>query len=205
MQYLELKKRFKDSLVFTLNDIKKIEPFFHRQRLNDWQNKGYIKKIIKGHYIFLDLEINDQVLFFIANKIFEPSYISLEMALSYYGLIPESVYEITSVSSKKTYAFKLPMAQFSYKKIKPELMFGYKLVNFNNHVFKIAEVEKAILDFFYINSKYKTMEDIEELRFSKDIFLEKVSLEKLKNYLKQFKSAALEKRINLFVDFITHA
>ena len=41
----------------------------------------------------------------VANKIYSPSYISLETALSYYGLIPESVYALTSVSTRKTISF----------------------------------------------------------------------------------------------------
>ena len=84
MQYLELEKSFKDFTVFSLTDIKRIHAGFHRRRLNEWQEKGYIKKIIKGYYISSDLEISENILFEIANRIYRPSYISLETALSYY-------------------------------------------------------------------------------------------------------------------------
>lgn len=205
MQYLELKEQLNDFIVFSLNDIKKIDASFHRQRLNEWQNKDYIKKIVKEYYIFSDLKIDEAVLFFAANKIYDPAYISLEMALSYYGLIPESVYGITSVTSRKTYVFNSSLATFSYHKIKSELMFGYKLVSLQNHNFKMAEIEKAILDYFYIHPKLKTDEDFEELRINADIFKEKVDLEKMKKYLAQFNNKALEKRINRFIKFIKHA
>ena len=76
-------KNFK---IFNLNDIRKIEENFDLRRLNEWQKKNYIKKIRQGFYIFSDLEINEQALFIIANRIHEPSYISLEMALSFTGL-----------------------------------------------------------------------------------------------------------------------
>ena len=155
MQYLEIKDNLKSFIVFSVKDISKIDSDFHNQRLSEWQKKGYIKKVIKGYYIFSDLAVNESVLFIIANEIFKPSYISLEMALSYYGLIPESVYGITSVTSKKTYKFASSLGQFSYCRMKPELMFGYKLVNYQNHNFKIAGIEKAILDYFYINPKLK--------------------------------------------------
>lgn len=202
MQYLEIKENLKDFVVVSANDILKVDPDFHKQRLSEWQKKGYIKKIAKGHYIFSDLEINESILFIIANQIFEPSYISLEMALSHYGLIPESVYGITSITSRKSYKFRSPVGQFSYRQIKPELMFGYKLINYQNHSFKMAEVEKAILDYFRINPKLRTEGEFEELRINRDVFLEKVDMKKLQNYLKQFNNKSLEKRVNRFIKYL---
>lgn len=202
MQYIEIKDNLKGFVVFSANDISKVDLDFHKQRLSEWQKKGYIKKVTKGYYIFSDLEINESVLFIIANKIFDPSYISLEMALSYYGLIPESVYGITSVTSRKTYTFSSLLGQFSYRRIKPELMFGYNLVNYQNHNFKIAEIEKVILDYFYVNSKLKTEGEFEELRINKDTFREKINPEKLKQYLIQFNNKAMEKRVNRFMKYI---
>ena len=205
MQYLEIKDNLKDFLIVSVGDILKVDPDFHKQRLSEWQKKGYIKKIAKGYYIFADLKINESVLFVIANKVFDPSYISLEMALSYYGLIPESVYGITSVTSRKSYKIYSPIGRFSYRQIKPELMFGYQLAAYQNHSFKIAEIEKAILDYFYINSKLKTEGEFEELRINQETFQEKVDLERLSQYLTLFKNKALEKRINNFIKYITHA
>lgn len=202
MQYLEVKDNLKDFVVLTANDISKVDPDFHKQRLSEWQKKSYIKKVAKGYYIFADLEINEPVLFTIANKIFDPSYISLEMALSHYGLIPESVYGITSVTSRKTYKFASAIGHFSYRRIKPELMFGYELVNYQNHNFKIAEIEKAILDYFHINSKLKTDGELEGLRINKDVFQEKVDMKKFREYLTQFNNKALEKRVNRFIKYI---
>ena len=202
MQYIEIKDNLKDFVVFSANDILKVDSDFHKQRLSEWQKKGYIKKVAKGFYIFSDAEINESVLFTIANKIFDPSYVSLEMALSYYELIPESVYGVTSVTSRKTYQFASLIGRFSYHRIKPELMFGYELVNYQNHNFKMAEIEKAILDYFHINSKIQTEGEFEELRINKNIFREKVDIEKLKKYLVQFGSKALEKRVNRFIEYL---
>ncbi len=53
MKFLELKNELKDFTIFSLNDIKNIEPDFHRRRLNEWQDKGYIKKIIEAIICFL--------------------------------------------------------------------------------------------------------------------------------------------------------
>ncbi len=205
MNYLNFKNQLQDYLIFSLNDIKKIEPSFQRRRLNEWQDKGYIQKIIRKYYIFSDIATNEQIIFLIANKIYPPTYISLEMALSFYGFIPESVYGITSVTSKHTHKFHTLKGDFIYRHLKPELFFGYQLMDYQNHSFKIAEPEKAVLDFFYLNPNLKTKNDFYELRFNKEEFLQKVNLNKLREYLKSFSSKSLEKRITLFLKFLKNA
>ncbi len=202
MRYIEIKDNLKDFIVFSVNDIFKIDRSFHRQRLSEWQKKGYIKKIAKRYYIFTDLKIDESVLFLIANTIYHPSYVSLEMALSYYGLIPEGVYLITSITSKKRYTAHSILAQFDYYQVKPELIFGYQLMVCKNQNFKIAEIEKAVLDYFYSNPKIKSKEEFEGMRINKEIFKEKVDIDKLNRYLTQFNNKSLEERINQLITYI---
>ena len=57
MQFLDLKRELKKFLIFSTLDIKKIDPEFHNQRLSEWREKGYIKKITKEYYVFSDTEI----------------------------------------------------------------------------------------------------------------------------------------------------
>lgn len=205
MQYLELKNSFKDFTVFTLADIKKIDSSFHRRRLNEWQEKCYIAKVIKGYYISSDLQIDENVLFEIANRIYKPSYISFETALSYYRLIPESVYGISSASTRRTYSFKTTIGEFSYKTIKLDLFFGYDLVRYTNKYIKIASIEKAILDFFYLHPHIKKESDFASLRINKDIFLEQAEEERLYRFLGRFAKKTLTKRVKSFLEFIKNA
>lgn len=205
MKYLELKESLKDFTVFSLSDIERIDSNFHRRRLNEWQEKGYIKKIIKGYYIFSDLELNENKLFEIANRIYKPSYISLEIALSYYHLIPESVYTITSVSTQKTYKFTTRIATFSYRSIKPSLYFGYNIIQYDEKHFKIASIEKALLDYFYLHPGVKTGPDFGSLRINKDIFHKSVNEAKVHSLLEKFNQKSLEKRISNFLEFIKDA
>ena len=205
MQYLELKNSFKDFTIFSLTDIKRIDASFHRRRLNEWQDKGYIRKIIKGYYISSDIEIDENVLFEIANRIHKPSYISFETALSYYHLIPESVYGISSASTRKTYTFKTPIGEFSYKTIKPDLFFGYDLVSYDNRHNKIASIEKAILDYFYLHPHIKRESDFASLRINRDIFLKQVNQERLNRFLDRFAKKTLTKRVKSFLEFIKNA
>jgi len=201
MQYIELREKLNEYVVITLPDIKKVDILFYRARLNDWQNKGYIKKIRRGYYMFADQKLNEPVLFLIANKIYSPSYISFEMALSNYGLIPESVYGITSATTNKTSRFKTEIGEFIYSHLKPELMFGYGLVALGGVSYKMAEIEKAVLDYFYINSRLKTDADFSELRINEEEFKARVNSEKLMKYLSLFNNKSLEKRIKKFLKY----
>ena len=205
MKFLDLKKELKDFPVFSLNDLKNIDPHFQRRRLNEWQDKGYIKKIIRGYYLFSDLSLEEEILFKIANQIYYPSYISLQTALSYYHLIPESVYEITSITTRKTSRFKTSIAEFSYRSITPRLFFGYHLSKDHKYYVKVASVEKAILDYFYLHPDLKTIQDFDSLRLSQEMLLEQVDENKLFEYLKNFEQKRLTERINHFWSYIKNA
>jgi len=202
MQYNEFKDQFKDYIVFSLADIQKINPRFYRNRLNDWQKKGYIKKLRRGFYMFADTNLNENTLFLIANLIYPPSYVSFESALAHYGLIPEGVYTITSVSTAKTAKFKTPVAEFTYRRIKPSLMFGYRLEKYGNRNYRIAEIEKTVLDYLYINPYIVKEEDFSEWRFDSSEFLDKASLEKMRRYCAEFKNNNFTKRCEKFLELI---
>lgn len=202
MNILAFKEKFKDFVAFNLSDIRKIEAAFDLRRLNEWQAKGYIKMLRRGHYVFSGIEINDPVLFLLANKIYAPSYVSLEMALAYYNLIPEAVYGITSVASRKTNYFKTDFGEFIYRHIKPQLMFGYKLIGYQGKIFKLAEPEKAVLDFFYLNTHIEAKEDFEGLRFNSEEFVENSDKDKFKDYLSAFENKKLAQRVNTFLRYI---
>lgn len=86
--------------------------------------------------------------FLLANHILGPSYVSLESALSYHGLIPEKVYEITSVTIKAKRRFSTPLGVFSYTRLPlPYYSYGIRSVEVDKqHRFLIASPEKALLD-----------------------------------------------------------
>ncbi len=202
MQYLDLKNQLKDFPVFSIKDIEKVDLSFHKQRLSEWQNKGYVKKVRQGFYMFSDLPVNEKILFTIANRIYEPSYISLEMALSIYGLIPEAVYGVTSVTSQNTKHIKTPVGDFIYKHIQPDLMFGYELREHNGHRYKIAEIEKAVLDYLYLNAKISDDESFAGIRFNIPEFKEKLNIKKFNKYLEAFANKSLARRVKKFLRYI---
>ena len=205
MKFLELKNELKDFPIFSLNEIRNIDPNFYRSRLNEWQDKGYIKKVIRGYYIFSDLQLREEILYKIANRIYLPSYISLESALSYYHLIPESVYGITSISTRKTYSFKTSIGEFTFRTVKPQLFFGYNLLNYKEYCLKIASIEKALLDYFYLHPDIDTKQDFDSLRINKEMFFEQMDEGKLMNFLVKFNQKKLTERINNFWSYMKNA
>jgi len=205
MNFIEFKEKFKNFTVFSLNDIGNIEGNFRRRSLNEWQDKGYIKKVIDKYYIFSDLELNENVLFEIANRIYSPSYVSMEMALSYYHLIPESVYTVTSVTTRKTNSFDTKIGNFDYRTVKPEFYFGYSIEDYADKRYKIASIEKSILDYLYLNPGVREGEDFESLRINRDEFRDSIDPEKIYSCTSGFSQKTLKKRVDAFMEYMKNA
>lgn len=85
----------------------------------------------------------------IANKLYQPSYISFAYALAYYNILPEMPYTVTSATTKPTRVFNSPTIVFSYYTIKKEAFTGYILKKEGERSFLIAEPEKALVDYVY--------------------------------------------------------
>ena len=111
----------------------------------------------------------------VANEIYEaPSYISLEYALSYYGLVPERALGITSVVTGRSRRFVTPVGRFTYRTI-PERLFGFGVDTRDGYL--IATPEKALCDYLFtrrnlrISSPVALREYLEEdVRFDFDTF-----------------------------------
>lgn len=119
---------------------------------------GVVKRLKKGKYLFnYGRQPSD---FLIANSLVVPSYISLESALSYYGLIDQFPYRITSVTVGKPRQFKINNKDFFYSKIKRGYFKDYVKVD----DFLIAAKHKALFDYLYFIYKgLRAKNVIEEL------------------------------------------
>lgn len=124
-----------------------------RNQLSRWAKRGEIVVLRKGMYSFhpSSAGVAPQVLY-IANQLYEPSYISMEYALSLYELIPEYVPVVTSVTTRKTMTFKNVIGHFTYQQVVPGAFRGFRQEKQEQGrpVF-VAEPEKAVLDFLYLN------------------------------------------------------
>ncbi|MBN1317733.1 MAG: hypothetical protein JXA42_19775 [Anaerolineales bacterium] len=203
MRFREFQIKIWDLPAFNLNDIRKIDPDFHRQQLNDWLNREYIQPLTGGYYLLAGKQVDESFLFMLANRIYEPSYVSRESALAYYHIIPESVLGVTSVSSRKTQLYETKWGRFSYHSIKPVLMFGYRVLEVEKTIkFKIASLEKAVLDTLYWNTGIISIEDFIGLRWNRQELAESMEYSTLEKYQKIFNNKAIDRRVSLLMEYI---
>jgi len=114
--------------------------------LHRYTKSGFITRLKRGLYAFPDALPPDV---FIANKLYEPSYVSLESALSYHSVIPETVYAVTSVTTKATRRFEFDGKIFIFRRVKKQAFTGYEPTRQNGINFLIANAEKALVDAQY--------------------------------------------------------
>lgn len=117
--------------------------------------------------------------YIIANMLYRPSYLSFETALSYYGIIPETVYSFTSATSKSTREFITDSVSFKYYKIKKDAFTGYLLQKIEGEQILIATPEKALADYcYFVHLGKKSWNDRSDLK--------KINILKFKEYLLLF-------------------
>lgn len=155
MDFTVFKNKLRDLPLISMRDLMPPEKADQAllNQLVRWQKKRLLIQLRRGLYI---LNENDRALTpsvsFIANRLYEPSYVSLEYALNRYGLIPERVTEVTSISTRKTARFKNAWGTFTYQHVKPHAFRGFREAKDSAGLsFFIAEPEKALIDFFYLN------------------------------------------------------
>lgn len=175
-----------------------------RAKINDLLKKGTIIRVKKGLYIFgpetaRELYSKETL----ANLIYGPSYISLEYALSFYGLIPERVEAVTSVTNKRKKYFNTPVGIFSYRYINP-LIYSYGITLYEvdkYHPILIASREKALSDMLYFSDKMMDGSQIEKYLLE-DL---RMDIEDLKGFnMKQVNKLAgfYGHNVKLFYDFL---
>ena len=122
---------------------------YPRNRINDLLRQGIIIRVKKGLYVFGDKHrkypYSKELL---ANLIYGPSYVSLDYALAYHGLIPERVEALTSVTPNRSRRFATPVGLFIYRQI-PSRAYEVGMVRVeadHDQAFLIASPEKALAD-----------------------------------------------------------
>jgi len=125
-------------------------------------HKGFLRKTYKkvpksrGLYCLTDKTnyLKKPNPYELAQYIYGPSYISLETALSFHQLIPETVYTITSVTGKRAKEFKTPLGVFSYLHLPIENFYTeVELIKENGYQFFMAKPWKAICDYVFCYQK----------------------------------------------------
>jgi len=117
---------------------------------------GEIIRIKKGIYTFSESHRRHPLnLPLVANWIYGPSYVSGDYALAYYGLIPETVYTVTSVTTGRSRAFSTPFGYFSYSsRLGKVYSVGIALEENTTGSFLIASPEKALYDKVFDDNRF---------------------------------------------------
>lgn len=201
MNYLAFREMMYEYACFSVHQAYLAFPGFDRNNLCRWVNKGYLIRLRQGWYAFAEYKGQSDYNWYFANKMYAPSYISLHTALAFYGLIPEAVIGINSVSSLKTASFRNDFGNFTYNSVKDDFMFGYVLKPLaDGRTIQLATPEKAILDLLYLYPFYKTEKDMQDLRMDEDFLHNELNKERLLSYTEQAGSKALSERIRLFIN-----
>ena len=186
---------------FNIHQVYAWKPDFDRNNFVRWANKGLLIRLRQGYYTFPEYKSKPDFALYFANRIYRPSYVSLHTALAFYGMIPEAVVQITSVTSLKTASFNNDFGEYDYKSVKEELMFGYDLKPIaDGRTFQLARPEKALLDLLYLYPFYNTGQELEDLRLDEDFLQDDLNRKLLEEYMLKFENKALENRVQLLIN-----
>jgi hypothetical protein len=172
MTFEQFRKTVVDYPVISRSLIKLITPGDKMMtvQLSRWKRSGKLVHLNKNFFILneYDRKIHPSP-FFLASELYKPSYLSLEYALSFHGLISERVANFTSISTKKTMTFINSFGTFNYRHLKTECFSGYSAERDEVGLqFNIALPEKALIDFLYLNlSKFNLIKN----RYNSKTFL----------------------------------
>jgi predicted transcriptional regulator of viral defense system len=167
--------------VFSRTDVLKLFPEEPVNQINTQLyrmiKRGDLIGLKRGLYIFPNLNIDE---FVIANKLYKPSYVSLESALNVFGVIPDIYSVVTSVTTVTSKKINTSLGNFKYSKINENLFFGYKSIldERSGFYYSIANPEKALLDLIYI----RKVKNLSEYR----VDLNNINQTELLNYSQHF-------------------
>jgi predicted transcriptional regulator of viral defense system len=160
-----------------------------RVQLSRWVQSGRIIRIHKGWYTLASpyrrVVLNMHV---IACTIRPGTYVSLQSALSHYGMIPEHVPETTCVTTGRPLLIDTPFGRLRYRHLKKEAFWGYQEEKQESQVTFVARAEKALLDLIYFTPGAVNRNFIIELRLQS---LEDLDQELIEEMTKRFASPKL--------------
>ena len=172
-----------------------------RLQLNRWINSGKVIQWRRGVYSLAPPYRKETPHpFVIANHQQPASYVSMQTALSFYGLIPDIAQAITSVGSGRPEQLTNPLGSFIFRHIKPAAFFGYTLVPVTaKQKAIIAEPEKALLDLLYLQPGSDSLPFLNELRLQN---IDSLDASKLTSMADRFQSPKMQRAVELLLKLI---
>ncbi|MBW6471895.1 MAG: hypothetical protein K0B14_02120 [Anaerolineaceae bacterium] len=177
-----------------------VKPEYLRMQLSRWVKAGKIHQLRRGVYtLAAPHQKQNPHPFLVANRLQTASYVSLQSALSFYGMIPDIVQSTISVTTGRTDRFQTPLGNFEFRHILKEYFRGYRWVDVGGQQAFVAIPEKAILDLIYLQPGGEKPEYIAELRLQN---LEQLDIQELWKQSSFFNKPKMEKAVKVIEMFV---
>jgi predicted transcriptional regulator of viral defense system len=167
-----------------------------RLQINRWVKDGKLIRLHKSLYTLAEpyRKVACEP-FSVANSLKQASYVSLHSALSWYGMIPEFVSMVTSITTGRPQTIESPMGRFEFRHISRKYFWGYRQVELKSgQTAFIARPEKALLDLIYLTPGGDDIEFIEELRLQNFV---QMNREVLREFAERFQCPKLRRALNI--------
>lgn len=198
MEFAELVEIIKDEPVFETGLLLAgdANPREIRRQLSRWKQAGKIHQLRRGLYCLAPpfQKVNPHP-FLVANRMLQASYVSLQSALAYYGMIPEYVPVMMSVTTGRPAHWETPLGPFDFRHVQVDFFDGYHLVDLGDkqRAF-IASLEKALLDLIYLEPGGDELDYLVELRLSN---LNRLDWQSLKSMARQIGKPKLTRAVTV--------
>ncbi len=170
-----------------------------RRQLSRWTGSGRLYRLRRGLYALAPpyRKVRPHP-FTVANRLVRPSYISLQAALSLYGLIPESVPSITSVTTARPGSFRTPLGTYVYRHVRVPLFRDYREIEAaDDQRIVIATPEKALIDLLYLEKGSDSEQFLAELRLELE---DRFDLDKLASLSSSIDSCKVQRAVARIIE-----
>ena len=167
-----------------------VDPGDIRRQLSRWKAAGKIYQLRRGLYTLAPpYQKARPHPFLTANRLLAPSYVSLQSALAYYGMIPEYVPVTTSVTTRRPMSWQTPLGSFDFRHVQVDFFGGFHWVEVVGiQKAYLASPEKALLDLVYLQSEGDTSDYLRELRLGN---LERLDLREMERLVEMLNKPKL--------------
>lgn len=171
-----------------------VDPQQVRVQLSRWVRAGKLHRLRRGLYLLAEpYRHTTPHPFHVANLLVQPSYVSLQAALAAYGLIPEGVPTVTSVTTGRPGEYATPLGRFLFRHLHPRHFWGFHPVELTpGQRALVALPEKALLDLIYLTPHGDEPAYLNELRLQ---HLERLNPNRLQEMAARMASPKLRRAV----------
>lgn len=194
MKFQQIIENYRSRPYFELREAVAISddrPKSLKNQLSGWVQAGKLVRLRRGKYLLAEpYRMRTPSIYYVSNCLLRPSYVSLQTALQFHGMIPEAVAIVQSISPKHGRSWENELGVFEYHSIKQERFWGYREYSRRQQPsvqdrFLMAQPEKGLIDLFYYQPGEWTGARLGQMRFQN---FDRIDAEKLRQFAERFDS-----------------